>query len=67
MRKDLAIIAEDYILGSDRDIRVVIGLDVEYHSSKKATLSVWRLGVIQNEAGQWDLVAEQTVVDQVYA
>jgi hypothetical protein len=39
-RKDLAIIAEDYILGSDGDIRVVISLDIEYHGSKKATLSV---------------------------
>lgn len=66
-RKDLAIIAEDYILGSDGDIRVVIGLDVEYRSSKKATLSVWRPGIVQNEAGQWDLVAEETVVDQVCA
>ena len=40
-RKDLAIIAKDYILGSNGDICVVIGLDVEYYSSKKATLLVW--------------------------
>lgn len=39
-RKDLVYIAEDYILGSDGDIRVVIGLDVEYRNSKMATLSV---------------------------
>jgi len=51
-RKDLAILAEDYILGSDGDIRVVISLDVEYHSSKKATLSVWQPSVVQNETGQ---------------
>ena len=44
-RKDLAIIAEDYILGSDGNIRVVICLDIEYYSSK-ATLLVWRPGVI---------------------
>ena len=64
-RKDLAIIAEDYILGSDGDICVVIGLDIEYHRSKKATLPVWRSDIVQNEAGKGELVAEQTVVDQV--
>jgi hypothetical protein len=64
-RKDLAIIAEDYILGSDGDIRVVIGIDIEYRGSKKATLSVWRPGVVRNEVGEAELVTEQTVVDQV--
>lgn len=64
-RKDLAIIAEDYILGSDGDIRVVIGIDIEYRGSKKATLSVWRPGVVRNEVGEVELVAQQTVVDQV--
>ena len=66
-RKDLAHIAEDYILGSDGNIRVVIGLDVEYRNSKMATLSVWRPGVVLNEAREAELVAEQTVVDQVCA
>lgn len=64
-RKDLAIIAEDYILGSDGDIRVVIGIDIDYHGSKKGTLSVWRPRVVQNEVGEAELVAEQAVVDQV--
>ena len=64
-RKDLAIIAEDYILGSNGDIRAIIGIDVEYRGSKKATLSVWRPGVVQNEVREAELVAEQTLVDQV--
>jgi hypothetical protein len=66
-RKDLAYIAEDYILGSNGDIRVVIGLDVEYSNSKKATLSVWRPSIVKNKDGEPELVAKQTVIDQVCA
>ncbi|KAG8408025.1 hypothetical protein J3459_018261 [Metarhizium acridum] len=64
-RKELAHIAEDYILGSKGSVRVVIGLDIEYRNSKKATLSVWRPDVVQNEAGEPELVAVQTTVDQI--
>jgi hypothetical protein len=66
-RKDLAYIAEDYILGSNGNIRVVIGLDVEYNNSKKATLSVWRPSIVKNKDGEPELVVEQTVVDEVCA
>ncbi|TKA60111.1 hypothetical protein B0A49_13401 [Cryomyces minteri] len=41
-RKDLPYLADDYLLGSDGSIRMMIGLDVEYLGSQKATLSVWR-------------------------
>ncbi|KAG9232706.1 hypothetical protein BJ875DRAFT_505834 [Amylocarpus encephaloides] len=42
-RKDLERLADDYILGSDSNIRVVVGLDIEYKTTdKKATLSVFR-------------------------
>lgn len=64
-RKDLARLADDYILGSDSDIRVVIGLDIEYRGSKKATVSVWRPNVITNDVGEKELVAEQIVTNQV--
>ncbi|KAG8406855.1 hypothetical protein J3459_018613 [Metarhizium acridum] len=64
-RKELAHIAEDYILGSKGSVRVVIGLYIEYRNSKKATLSVWRPDVVQNEAGEPELVAVQTTVDQI--
>jgi hypothetical protein len=37
-RKDLERLADDYILGSDSDIRVVVGLDMEYKTGKNATL-----------------------------
>jgi hypothetical protein len=41
-RKDLPKLAQDYILGSLANVSVVIGLDIEYHGTKKATVSVWR-------------------------
>jgi hypothetical protein len=60
--KDLA---EDYILGSDGNIRVVIGLDIEYKQSKKATISVWRPQYVEHRDGREDLVSMQTVLNQV--
>jgi hypothetical protein len=64
-KKQLKDLAEDYILGSDRNIRVVIGLDIKYKKSKKATISVWRLQYVECRDGQEDLVSMQTVLDQV--
>jgi hypothetical protein len=50
-RKDLARLADDYILGSDSSIRAVVGLDIEYKASNEdATLSVWRPHFEANEA-----------------
>ena len=64
-RKDLGRLADDYILGSDGQIRVVVGLDIEYKSGKKATLSVWRPNIIMNEVGEKELVAQLIVANQV--
>jgi len=63
-RKDLARLAEDYILGSDGNIRVVIGIDVDY-KDKSATLSKWQPRFQVNDAGEEELVAHQTLSDQV--
>ncbi len=46
-KKDLARLADSYILGSEGNIRVVVGLDIEYKTSskdpsKRATISMWR-------------------------
>jgi hypothetical protein len=41
-RKDLSRLAEDYIFGSFANIAAVVGLDIEYRGSKKASVSVWR-------------------------
>ena len=41
--KDLARLADDYICGSDGNINVVLGLDIEYGvGSKRASVSVWQ-------------------------
>jgi hypothetical protein len=63
-RKDLPRLADDYILGSDGNIRAVIGLDIEYRG-KMATLSVWRPRVLINNDGSEELQAEQTIINQV--
>ena len=63
-RRDLARLADDYILGSDGNIRVVVGFKIEYRG-KKATLSIWRPQVQISDAGTEVLGAEPTVVDQV--
>jgi hypothetical protein len=63
-RKDLPRLADDYILGSDGDIRVVIGVDIGYRD-KAAALSIWRPQIQVNDAGEAELVAHQTLSDQV--
>lgn len=40
--RELKTLAEEYILGSDLEIRVVVGVDIEYRKNKRATFSVWR-------------------------
>lgn len=64
-KKDLSRLANEYILGSDADIRVVIGIDVEYTGSKKASVSVWRPHIEVNDMGEKELSVVQTVTDQV--
>jgi len=43
-KKRLGRLAEDYLLDSDANVRVVVGLDIEYgkKGSRRATLSTWR-------------------------
>ena len=35
-------LAEEYILGSELEICVVVGVDIEYSKSERATFSIWR-------------------------
>ncbi|MCJ1469857.1 hypothetical protein MMC07_008500 [Pseudocyphellaria aurata] len=65
-KKDLSRLADEYILGSDANIRVVIGIDVEYKGTKKASVSIWRPHVGVNEEGEKELSVLQTGIDQFF-
>ncbi|OCL06478.1 hypothetical protein AOQ84DRAFT_390162 [Glonium stellatum] len=60
-RKDLPRIAESYILDSDLNIQVVVGLDIDYKKTKEATLSVWRARIERDKDG--DIGICKTVID----
>ncbi|KAF7855403.1 hypothetical protein EAF04_010146 [Stromatinia cepivora] len=64
-RKYMNRLADEYILGSDSNIHVMIGIDIEYQGSKKVTLSVWQPKVVPNEDGILELVAAKTVIDEI--
>jgi hypothetical protein len=64
-RKDLGRLADDYILGSNANIQVVVGIDIDCESGKKATLSVWRPDIVTNDAGGKILATKLVVANQV--
>jgi anti-sigma-K factor RskA len=59
----LNTLAEEYILGSDLEIRVVVGVDIEYSKNKRATFSVWRAKLQDPDNEVW--AVEPTVADRV--
>ena len=63
--KDLPHLADDYILETDGNIRVVVGLEIDY-KTKKGTISMWRPNEIRNEQGKVELEAAETLSAQVY-
>lgn len=66
--KSLSWLAENYILDSEANTRVVVGLDIEYLGSKKATMSVWRPQIINSDIGNGntqDLIVHQVTREQV--
>ena len=63
-RKDLQRLADEYILGSNRNIKVMVGLDLEYNGYE-ATLSVWKPAMKAEPDGFLYLEAEQVVVYEV--
>lgn len=64
--KDLRKLARDYIQYSNGDIKVVIGINLEYRSSREATLSVWHPRYIHEDGEEWDILdVEETITSQV--
>lgn len=51
-RKDLTYLADAYVAGSYGRIQVVIGLDIEYKDSRKASVSIWRSAVGTDADGE---------------
>lgn len=70
-RKDLPVLAHDYIKGSRGHIRVVVGLDLEYRKpssslqSRQATVSVWRAEIIHPD-NKKKLIARKVVDNEVF-
>jgi len=65
-RKDLRDLADDYILESNGGIGLVIGLDIEYRGSRKATVSTWRLKQTIDEQGEEQYRASPVIENQIF-
>lgn len=64
--KHLRRLAENYLLDSDANIRVVVGINIAYgKGSRRATLSIWRPKLTKTPSG-YGLEAEQEATDEVY-
>ncbi|KAL6240618.1 hypothetical protein RBB50_012445 [Rhinocladiella similis] len=63
--RTLGHLAEEYILGSDLVIRVVVGVDIEYCKSKRAVFSVWRAEE-QSFGTEKYWVVQSVVTNQVF-
>ena len=63
-KKYLPRLADDYIVQSSGNIKMVIGIKVEQDKSKEATVSVWCPKFIEDKDGEY-LVAEETVRSEV--
>ena len=58
-KKDLTKLADDYILGSDGNVSVVVGLDIESSgNSKRATVSIWRPRESPDPENEADMLLE---------
>ena len=62
--KHLSKLADHYIMESNGSIQTVIGISLDYWSSKKATFSIWRRSYGVDQQGQY-LTADEVVVSQV--
>jgi hypothetical protein len=63
-RKDLPHLADSYLLDSNGSTRVLIGIDIEYRGSHKATVSMWRPEYVWN-GGREEFRAVQTAQEEV--
>ncbi|KAL6711565.1 hypothetical protein ACN47E_004499 [Coniothyrium glycines] len=64
--KHLRRLAENYILDSDANIRIVVGINIAYgNMSRRATISIWRPRLSKTLRG-YDLEVEEEVMDEAF-
>jgi hypothetical protein len=63
-KKDLLLLASDYIIRSRGSIKVVVGINLGY-TGKKATLLVWRPQIRRNKAGKKGIFMHRAISKQV--
>jgi hypothetical protein len=63
--KDLRKLAQDYVLYSNADVKLVIGINLSYKGGS-STVSTWRPKFIENRDGE-DLVTAPDVQNRVYS
>ena len=63
--KFLDQIADNYIIGSKGHIRVLLAVKLSYRNSKKATLSMWKSHMAQNDQGKWEHSCQNTMREVV--
>ncbi|PYI03414.1 hypothetical protein BO78DRAFT_421657 [Aspergillus sclerotiicarbonarius CBS 121057] len=61
--KNLQNLACDYIIHSNRNIKVVIGIDMGYGGTKESTVSLWRPVYVHEDGKELDLLNVQMETD----
>ena len=64
-KKDLKELARDYIFHSQANVRLVVGIDIDYRRTKVGVVSVWRAERSYLPDGRLHLAARRVVTNQV--
>ena len=64
-KKDLKTLARNYIIHTLGDVRLVIGIDIDYRRTRMRVVSVWRAERHYLPDGRLHLAVRAVVIDQV--
>ena len=64
-KKNLKTLARDYIIHTLGDVRLVIGVDIDYRRTRIGVVSVWRAERYYLSDGRLHLAVRAVVIDQV--
>lgn len=64
-QKDLKFLADHYIVQSTGSVNVVIGIKLDYEKTHKATISIWRPHLIEENNGKAYLTTREVVSSEV--